>query len=131
MVFSTTKTDRHDITEILLKVALNIITTTLDYKLNSVDSYDFSTFYTILPRKIIKDKFSQVFKWSFRKSGWYYISFKEYASCLVMIKEINTAIGPDKIGIVSHFYGDGKSVHLYFMSYYITIFILYLISTNR
>jgi hypothetical protein len=62
------------------------------------------------------------------KSGCCYIYFKEYTSCLVMIKEMNTAIGPDKIGIVSHFYGDGKSVHLYFIPYYITIVILYLSS---
>ena len=48
-----------------------------------------------------------------------------------MIKEMNTAIGPDKIGIVSHFYGDGKSVHLFFIPYYIIIVILYLSSINR
>ena len=39
-VFSTDKTDRHDITAILLKVALNIITLTQCMLLNSVDKND-------------------------------------------------------------------------------------------
>jgi len=34
MIFSTNKTDRHDITEILLKVVLNTITLTLNWKCN-------------------------------------------------------------------------------------------------
>jgi hypothetical protein len=32
---------------------------------DSVDSYDFSTLYSTLPHKLIKDKFSYLIKWSF------------------------------------------------------------------
>ena len=49
----------------------------------SVDSYDFSTLYTTLPHTLIKQKFSYLIKWSFKKSGCTYIccnTFKSFFS---------------------------------------------------
>jgi hypothetical protein len=47
LVFSANKTDRHDITEILLKVALNIITIT-----NQTDSHDTSNNWNIAEKGV-------------------------------------------------------------------------------
>ena len=37
---------------------------------STIDSYDFSTLYTTLPHMLIKEKFSYLINWSFKKSGW-------------------------------------------------------------
>ncbi len=36
---------------------------------DSIDSYDFSTLYTTLPHKLIKEKLAYLIEWSFNKSG--------------------------------------------------------------
>jgi hypothetical protein len=55
VVFSTNKTDSHDITEILLKVALNTITITLTCKQVKHGGH-LAIFYTILRHRDITYK---------------------------------------------------------------------------
>ena len=52
----------------------------LNCQFKSIDSYDFSTLYTTLPHTLIKQKFSYLIKWSFRKSGCDYICCNRYKS---------------------------------------------------
>ena len=51
-----------------------------DKPFNTVDSYDFSTLYTTLPHNLIKQKFSNLIKWSFDKSGCEYICCNSFRS---------------------------------------------------
>ena len=46
---------------------------TIEDSFNSVDSFDFSTLYTTLPHKFIKEKLSYLIEWSFNKTGNTYI----------------------------------------------------------
>ena len=48
--------------------------------------------YNTLPHKPIKDKFFYSIKWSFCKSGYDYICYREHKSFLAMIKEIHTVL---------------------------------------
>ena len=44
-----------------------------DKPVQTVDSYDFSTLYTTLPHDLIKQTFSYLIKWCFKKSDHKYI----------------------------------------------------------
>ena len=47
------------------------------FRATSLSTYDFSTFYTILPHNLIKEKLINLIEWTFKKEGSLYIACNE------------------------------------------------------